>query len=52
MSPQTVPTMTIGAEVLVVGSAGSESAAASDSARRSQIARFDDVRRRAVVRCR
>src|SRR5215212_4193859 len=38
--------MTIGAEVLVAGSAG------YDSARRSQIARFDAVRPRVVVRCR
>lgn len=38
--------MTVGGAVLVAGSAEYE------SARRSQIARFDDVRPRAVVRCR
>jgi FAD/FMN-containing dehydrogenase len=38
--------MTVGGEVLVAGSAEYE------SARRSQIARFDGVRPRAVVRCR
>jgi FAD/FMN-containing dehydrogenase len=38
--------MTVGGEVLVAGSAGYE------SARRSQIARFDDVRPHAIVRCR
>jgi hypothetical protein len=38
--------MTVGGEVLVAGSAEYE------SARRSQIARFDDVRPHAVVRCR
>jgi FAD/FMN-containing dehydrogenase len=38
--------MTVGAEVLVAGSPGYE------SARRSQIARFDGVRPRVVVRCR
>jgi len=38
--------MTVGGEVLVAGSAGYE------SARRSQIARFDGVRPRVVVRCR
>ena len=38
--------MTVGAEALVAGSAGYE------SARRSQIARFDGVRPRVVVRCR
>jgi FAD/FMN-containing dehydrogenase len=38
--------MTVGGEVLLAGSAGYE------SARRSQIARFDGVRPHAVVRCR
>jgi hypothetical protein len=38
--------MTVGGDVLVAGSAEYE------SARRSQIARFDGVRPRAVVRCR
>jgi FAD/FMN-containing dehydrogenase len=38
--------MTIGGDLLVAGSADYE------SARRSQVARFDDVRPRAVVRCR
>jgi FAD/FMN-containing dehydrogenase len=38
--------MTVGADLLVAGSA------AYESARRSQIARFDGVRPRAVVRCR
>jgi FAD/FMN-containing dehydrogenase len=38
--------MTVGGEVLVAGSAGYE------SARRSQIARFDGVRPRVIVRCR
>jgi hypothetical protein len=41
-----VQQMTVSGEVLVAGSAGYE------PARRSQIARFDDVRPYAVVRCR
>src|SRR5262245_27880891 len=45
--PQTiVKQMMVGGEVLVAGSAGYE------SARRSQIARFDGIRPHAVVRCR
>ena len=46
MSASHVRQLTIRGEVLVAGSAGYE------SARRSQIARFDDVRPYAVVRCR